>query len=131
MSQQTFKFELVSPERLLVSDDAESVVVPGADGNFQVFADHAPVVSTLRPGLISVTFPGDKSARYFVKAGLAEITGDRCTILAQDAEDVKDLSKEKIAEEISAAQRQLANAEDDHAARDAADRIIMELNSLV
>jgi len=56
MSQETFKFELVSPERLLVSGDAQSVVVPGADGDFMVLSNHAPVVSTLRPGVIDVVF---------------------------------------------------------------------------
>lgn len=131
MTQDTFKFELVSPERLLASGDAISAVVPGSDGNFQVLAQHAPVVSTLRPGVIDVVFPGDKSARYFVKAGIAEVNGERCTVLAEGAHDVKDLSKERISEEISAAQRQLSNAGDDHATKETAERIIMELNSLV
>ncbi|MCH9764779.1 MAG: F0F1 ATP synthase subunit epsilon [Alphaproteobacteria bacterium] len=131
MSQETFTFELVSPERLLASGQAESVVVPGADGDFMVFSNHAPVVSTLRPGVIDVVFPEQKSARYFVKAGLVEVNGSRCTVLAQDAEDVKDLDSDRITEEISQAERLLANAGDDHDARALAERTISQLKSLV
>lgn len=131
MSQATFTFELVSPERLLASGEAESVVVPGADGDFQVMPLHAPVVSTLRPGMVEVALPEQKSARYFVKAGLAEVNGTRCTILAEGAHDVKDLSADRVAEEISAAERALANAGDDHHAKAMAERTIEQLKSLV
>ena len=130
MSQTTFTFELVSPERLLASGEAESVVVPGADGDFQVLAQHAPVVSTLRPGVIDVVFPESKTARYFVKAGLVEVNGARCTVLAQDAHDVEDYDSARIAEEISAAERALSNAGDDHEARAIAERTIEQLKSL-
>ena len=64
----TFKFELVSPERVLLSEDAEQVVVPGADGDFGVLVGHAPLVSTLRPGMLEVLLPG-KKRRVFVKGG--------------------------------------------------------------
>ena len=131
MSQSTFTFELVSPERLLTSGEAESVVIPGADGDFQVFAQHAPVVSTLRPGVINVAFPEQKSARYFVRSGIVEVNGARCTILAQDVHDVKDLDSSRIAEEISTAERQLANAGDDHDSKELAERTIEQLKSLV
>lgn len=131
MSQSTFTFELVSPERLLASGDAESVVVPGSDGDFQVFAQHAPVVSTLRPGIVDVAFSESNTARYFVKSGLVEVNGARCTVLAQDAHDVKDLDSARISEEISAAERSLANAGDDHAAKEIAQRTIEQLKSLV
>lgn len=131
MTDATFTFELVSPERLLTSGAAESVVLPGAEGDFQVFAAHAPVVSTLRPGVINVAFPDKEDARYFVKAGLVEVTGERCTVLAQDAEDVKDLSSEKISEEISSAERRRDNAGDDHDEKALAERTIEQLQSLV
>ena len=58
-----FKFELVSPERLLVSGDVEQVLVPGAEGDMTVFAKHAPVLTTLRPGLLDIGFPGGKNQR--------------------------------------------------------------------
>ena len=58
----TFKFELVSPERVLMSEDVEQVVVPGADGDFAVLAGHAPFVSTLRPGVLDVTAAAGASA---------------------------------------------------------------------
>ena len=64
----TFKFELVSPERILMSVEAEQVIVPGAEGQFTVLEGHAPVVSTLLPGVIHVTTPSSKQA-IFVRFG--------------------------------------------------------------
>ena len=63
-----FKFELVSPERLLVSDDVEQVLVPGAEGDMTVLAYHAPVLTTLRPGLLDIGFPGGEHRRFFIRA---------------------------------------------------------------
>ena len=71
----TFKFELVSPERILMSVEAEQVIVPGAEGQFTVLAGHAPVVSTLLPGIIQVTTPNSKEA-IFVRSGFAEVSGE-------------------------------------------------------
>jgi len=74
----TFKFELVSPERVLLSIDADQVVVPGSDGEFAVLAGHAPVIATLRPGVLDVTAGGSKR-RLFVKSGFAEVDPSRLT----------------------------------------------------
>ncbi len=79
----TFKFELVSPERLLLSEDVEQVVVPGSEGDFTVLAGHAPVLSTLRPGVMDVKLPGGKAKRLYVKAGFAEVDPESLTVLAQ------------------------------------------------
>lgn len=124
----TFKFELVSPERVLLSVDAEQVVVPGADGDFAVLPGHAPFITTLRPGVLDVTAGGSKR-RVLVKSGFAEVDPSRLTILAQSAFDVDDLTPAIVAKELSAAEAELANAQDD-AARSNADALISELRRL-
>lgn len=115
----TFTFELVSPERLLISEAAESVLVPGSEGDFQVLANHAPVLSTLRPGLLDVVLPGGKERRIFVRGGFAEVGPENLTVLAETAIDSADLNKTALAQEIKNAEEDVADAKDD-AARDKA-----------
>lgn len=80
-----FKFELVSPEKLLASISVDMVVVPGSEGDFGVLAGHSPMISGVRPGVIAV-YEGDKVVdRIFVAGGFAEVTGERCTVLAEEA----------------------------------------------
>lgn len=124
----TFRFELVSPERVLISIDADQVVVPGADGEFAVLAGHAPVVATLRPGVIDVAAGGAKR-RMFVKSGFAEVDPSRLTVLAEKAYDVEELSQADIAAELKAAEAELAAAKDD-ASKMMAYMLINELNRL-
>ena len=79
------EFELVSPERILVSQGVDMVVVPGEDGDFGVLPGHALFLSGVRPGVIEI-YDGDKiSDRIFVAGGFAEVTGERCTVLAEEA----------------------------------------------
>jgi F-type H+-transporting ATPase subunit epsilon len=112
----TFKFELVSPERVLLSIDADQVVVPGSDGEFAVLAGHAPVIATHRPGVLDVTAGGSKR-RLFVKSGFAEVDPSRLTVLAEKAYDVDEMSSSAIAEELKSAEADLAAAKDDNAKR--------------
>jgi F-type H+-transporting ATPase subunit epsilon len=112
----TFNFELVTPERLLISGEAEQVVVPGAEGDFAVLAGHAPVISTLRPGILEITQPTGKK-RIFVKKGVAEADPDRLTVLAQTAVAMEDLDAAQIAAELKAAEAELAEAKDDQSKR--------------
>ena len=79
------QFELVSPERLIVSAEVEMVVVPGTEGNFGVLPGHAPLISTIRPGTIDIYQGGAVSERIFVVGGIAEVTPQRCTVLAEEA----------------------------------------------
>ncbi len=79
----TFNFELVTPERLLLAGDAEQVVVPGAEGDFAVLAGHAPVISTLRPGIIEIHARSAGKRAHLRQEGLAEADPDRLTVLAQ------------------------------------------------
>ena len=85
MMAQPFQFELVSPERLLVSEQVESVVVPGADGEMTVMANHAPVMTTIKPGVVTVNAVGGKTERYVVFGGFADILPSGCTLLAESA----------------------------------------------
>ena len=124
----TFKFELVSPERILLSVDADQVVVPGADGDFAVLAGHAPVITTLRPGVIDVTAGGTKR-RVFVKSGFAEVDPARLTVLAQTAYNVADMTPAIIAAELKTAEAELAGAKDD-ASKAHADTLVAELKRL-
>ncbi len=110
----TFKFELVSPERILISEDVEQVVVPGSDGDFAVLPGHAPVISTIRPGVLDVTGPGGHR-QLLVKGGFAEVDPQRLTVLAERAYDVAELKPDRLAAELQAAEAELAEAGDDAA----------------
>jgi F-type H+-transporting ATPase subunit epsilon len=110
----TFKFELVSPERILISADAEQVIVPGMEGQFTVFAGHAPVISTLRPGVLDAQVEGGRR-RVFVRGGLAEVAPDRVTVLAQHMLDLDNLDAGLLAHELQSAEQMLADAKDDGA----------------
>lgn len=114
-------FELVSPQSLLVSEDVEMVVVPGAEGDFGVLPGHSPLISNVRPGVIHIFEGGSVKSRIFVAGGFAEVTPERCTVLAEEAMPVGDIDR-------SAAEKELADSNDDvrdagnDAERDAAQR---------
>lgn len=114
MADQT-QFELVSPERLLVSRAVEMVVVPGTEGDMGVLPDHAPLIATIRPGVIAVFENGQVTERIFVGGGFAEITGERCTVLAEVAAPVAELDRAAIEAALKDAREDLADAKDEHA----------------
>ncbi len=110
------QFELVSPERLLISREVGMVVVPGAEGDFGVLPDHAPLISTVRPGVIDVYDDGVAiSDRIFVSGGFAEVTGERCTVLAEQATPVGEIDRAATQAQLDTLQRDLAAAADDGA----------------
>ena len=108
-----FKFELVSPERLLVSGQVEQVLVPGAEGDMTVLAHHAPVLTTLRPGLLDIGFSDGKSQRYFIRGGFAEVNPAGLTVLAGTAIDLDELRPEQLAQAIKDAEEDVADLEND------------------
>jgi F-type H+-transporting ATPase subunit epsilon len=117
------QFELVSPERLLVSQAVEMVVVPGAEGDIGVLPGHAPLISNVRPGIIAV-FEGNKVAqRIFVAGGFAEVTPERCTVLAEAATMLEDIDRAAVEVEMRNAREDLADAKDD-ATRDRLEQAI-------
>ena len=94
-----FHFELVSPEKLVFSGDVEQVDVPGAEGDFGVLAGHAPFVTTLRPGILTV-HAADGEKKIVVLGGFAEVSADGLTVLADVAEAAQDIDREALAERI-------------------------------
>jgi len=105
----TFPFELVSPERLLFSGEVDSVVVPGTDGAFTVLKDHAPLMSTLKPGVVEIATPSAKQ-RLYVRGGFADVAPTGLTILAEYAVALEDLDAAKFAADLAAAEAELAAA---------------------
>lgn len=110
----TFKFELVSPESILMAGDAEQVLLPGAEGDMTILPGHAPVITTLRPGVLDIVLTGSRS-RVFVKSGFAEVSADRVTVLADKAYDMAEFDTPRIAAELEIAEAELAAANDDDA----------------
>ncbi|MCE2509591.1 MAG: F0F1 ATP synthase subunit epsilon [Alphaproteobacteria bacterium] len=110
-------FELVSPEKLLLSRDVDFVVVPGAEGDFAVLPGHAPFLSSLRPGIIEIHEEGNETTGLFVAGGFAEATPERCTVLANEAIPVADLDRSGIERRQSNAKEDLQAHPDDDAAK--------------
>ena len=109
MAEEKIELEIVTPGKLLLSESADMVVVPGGEGDFGVMPGHAPMLSTVRAGTIDV-YDGDKvSAQIFVEGGFAEVTDARCTVLAEEAMMVADIDK-------GAAEQRLKDARDAQAA---------------
>lgn len=100
----TFQLELVSPEKLLLSRAVEMAVLPAAEGEMGVLPGHAPMIVTLRGGVISVTEGGQVTERLFVAGGFAEVTPGRCTVLADEATPVATLSKAAAEARVTAAE---------------------------
>lgn len=109
----SFKFELVSPEQLLVSTEVTSVVVPGSEGDMTVMANHAPTMATIRPGIVSFTGDDGKEERFVVFGGFADILPEGCTVLAEKAIHVNDMNADIIKEQIAAAQKGVEEAKHD------------------
>lgn len=112
MAAEKLAFELVAPERLLASIDADMVVIPGADGDFGVLPDHAPVMALMRPGVISI-YQGDRvDRRLFVAGGFAEVNEKGCIVLAEKAEPLDEIQIEPARQELRDAEEDLADAKD-------------------
>jgi F-type H+-transporting ATPase subunit epsilon len=105
----TFKFELVSPERLVISADVDQVDLPGAGGDFGVLAGHASFLSTLRAGVLTVK-AGGTSNRIFVRGGFADVNPAGLTVLAEKAIPVAELKPDEIAGEIRDAEEDVNDA---------------------
>src|SRR6188508_2900898 len=107
----TFHFDLVSPERLLFSGEVDQVDVPGSEGDFGVLAGHAPTVSALRPGIMTV-YVGGQAQRMIVLGGFAEVSVDgKLTVLADLADSVEDFDRTVLADRISAQEERIKAAD--------------------
>ena len=103
-------FDLVSPEQLLLSEAAEMVTIPGREGDMGVMPGHAPLISTLRPGTITVTGGPNGEERFFVAGGFAEVTAEKLTVLAEEAVPFAELDSAAIELRVTAAQELVASA---------------------
>jgi len=106
----TFHFELVSPEKLLFSGDVDQVDVPGAEGDFGVLAGHAPFVSTVRPGILTIHGPSGEQ-KIVVLGGFAEVSADGLTVLADVAEAVADIDRGMITTRIGELEQRIEKTE--------------------
>ena len=126
------QFELVSPEQLILSTEVEMVVVPGTEGNFGVLPGHAPLISTIRPGTIDIYQGGAITERIFVVSGFAEVTPERCTVLADEAMSPDSLDRGAIDAELQTAEANLTSLREHlgHASGTDRERLAAELRQL-
>jgi len=125
----SFNFELVSPERLLLSATVTEVVLPGTDGEMTVMAHHAPTMTTIKPGVVTVVTGDGKSDRYVVFGGFADILPEGCTLLAESAVAVSDIDRSNLAERIQNAREDVSDASND-AAKQKAQEYLDHLTTL-
>lgn len=114
-TEKTFQFELVSPEQVLASEQAYMVTIPGEAGDFGVLADHAPLLSSLRPGVVVITAPDMTQRQLFVAGGFADVNNNVCSVLAEEAVPLSDLDAIAIEKELADLQDDLGFAKDDQA----------------
>lgn len=110
--------DLVSPEKLLLSDTYEMVVVPGAEGDFAVMAGHTPITSSLRPGVIAIYEGDNEKDRIFVNGGFVQVADDKITVLAEEAIHVADLNRSDLEQRVRDAGEDVEDAKDDEIRRD-------------
>ena len=127
------QFELVTPERLLLSEMVEMVVVPGTEGNFGVLPGHAPLISTIRPGMIEIYHGQTVTRRILIVSGIAEVTPERCTVLADEAVSPDTLDRGSIESDLQTVEGNLPSLRE-RVARAAADtdreRLLIQLHRL-
>ena len=106
----SFQFELVSPERLLVSEAATAILAPGTEGYMTVMAGHAPLMTTLKPGVVVVTTAGGADQRFYVRGGFADITNASMIVLAEHAMPVEEMDSALLDRQIKDAEEDVADA---------------------
>ena len=125
----TMQFDLVSPEQRLASVEATAVQIPGADGDMTAMPDHAPMITTLRPGILTVEAAGGETTQYAVTGGFADVSGPATTVLAERAILLSDMNSEMVNEMIADAKGAAETASDD--GKDAAQKFVADLEALL
>ncbi|WP_068311430.1 F0F1 ATP synthase subunit epsilon [Polycladidibacter hongkongensis] len=126
---EAFQFELVSPERLLLSEKVTSVVLPGAEGEFGVGAGHSPFLSTMRPGVVKALSDNGETFEYFVRGGFADVSASGTTVLAEEAIPMSEINAEFLAQQIKNAEEDAADAKTDET-RQKADLVVSQLREV-
>ncbi|MEG9883240.1 MAG: F0F1 ATP synthase subunit epsilon [Hyphomicrobiales bacterium] len=119
---EAVNLELVSPERLLIGEAVEQVTIPGGEGDYTVLAGHAPVVSTVRPGTMTIYRHDGQVERIYVRGGFAQVTADALIVLAEEAIPLSELDRETLDQEIRNAEEDVSDAADDERRRRAKER---------
>ena len=117
------QFELVSPDRLLLAVEAAQVNMPGAEGDMGILPGHAPLITTLRPGVLEVQSAAGANERVFVDGGIAEVARDRLTVLAEEAVLLKELDRAEVEQRLREAREDVEDAKDDDSRRRAEARL--------
>jgi F-type H+-transporting ATPase subunit epsilon len=125
----SFNFELVSPEQLLLSAAVTEIVLPGSEGEMTVMANHAPTMTTIRPGVLTVKEASGQSQKFVVFGGFADILPAGCTVLAESALPVAEFRKDALAKRIDQAKADLDAAKSDEAKTRIA-QLVSDLGSL-
>jgi F-type H+-transporting ATPase subunit epsilon len=107
------QFDLVSPERLILSEPVDQVIVPGVEGDFGALPEHSNLISLIRPGVLYVYKGGSAPERIFVGGGFAEVTATSCTVLAEQATPVSEIDRTFAEKAIADAREDLEDAKDD------------------
>ena len=113
LTNKTLHFELVSPERVVLSEKAVMVVIPGKMGDLGILAGHAPLSSSIRPGVVSVHLPSGTVQKIFVTDGFADVSGEACSLLAEEAIDISDINRTETEETLKVLNADLDAAKDD------------------
>jgi F-type H+-transporting ATPase subunit epsilon len=111
---ENIKFEVVTPEKLVVNENAQIVVAPGTLGEFGILSGHTPFLSTLKTGIIRYTDEKGKDKHVFVSGGFAEALPDKVTVLAESAERKRDIDQERAEDALKRAQERLAQGKRDN-----------------
>jgi len=129
----TLAFELVTPDRIALALQADQVNMPGGDGDLGILPGHAPLITTLRPGVIEVLQAGKPDERIFVGGGLAEVASDRLTVLVEEAVPLASLDRAALERRIRDAEEDVADAANEEIRRRAALRLehLRQLHSAV
>lgn len=110
---EPFSFELVSPEALVLSGEASEVVVPGTEGYFTVLANHAPFMSTVKPGVVDVKMADGETSQIFVRGGFADVSPSGFTLLAEQAVSLADFDMDDLEMQIKNAKEDVSDADSD------------------
>lgn len=128
----TFLLELVSPEKLLFSRPAEMVTIPAEEGEMGVLPGHAPMIVALRGGVIRVRENGAETEALFIAGGFAEVSPERCTVLADEATPLNALSRAEAERRLAEAEQALAatTVEDTPERREAALNRVLSMRTM-
>jgi F-type H+-transporting ATPase subunit epsilon len=127
---EPLQFDLVSPERLLISEEVEQVMVPGSEGYFTVLKGHAPFLTILKPGVVEIEPGSPQARRIYVRGGFAEVTATGLTVLAEQALFLEEVDGAMLAQQVRDAEEDVTDAGEDAVKRATAEKRLNELRDV-